>query len=347
MENKIITVFESNMSLIDFCEANDIDLKYMKITLEYYIELFMSSKINVKKQGLDLLKDILREFESGKKIRKIAFEYDLLDEDVAKIIHVMLFNKYKYDLRYNFISIPAKNEPNFVLKCRQIGINLDNYIKIEEHKKRNKDNYVNNYKNFNKKETDTSYDQQIIDMYNNYYTIYKIAEVLNKKVRYVINVLNNYFKDSNELEINRIMPIEYTTKLLEEGFTIEKIEFEYGVPRKYLNILLNIEKEFEFNYEDYDKSKLEDNIITLYLTGMYKSFEIANMLETTDTHVSIVISNKLKGKYLSNPKAVSEILKNNGSLEVLTKYADDNHVILTDYSIIEGYKLANKITLKK
>ena len=71
------------------------------------------------------------------------------------------------------------------------------------------------------------------------------------------------------------------------------------------------------------------------------------MLNVSESVVSITITKTLNNKILSTPKAVAAILLNNASLEHLTKYSDDNHVILTDYSVVEGYKLANKITLKK
>ena len=61
-------------------------------------------------------------------IREISFKYDMLDEDIAKIIHVMLFNKNRNNFKYNFIVIPAKNDNEFVLKCKQLGIKLDKYI---------------------------------------------------------------------------------------------------------------------------------------------------------------------------------------------------------------------------
>ena len=101
-------------------------------------------------------------------------------------------------------------------------------------------------------------------MYDSFYTIYKIAEILNRKVRYVVKVLNNHFIDSDETVINRIMPIEYASNLIKNGMTLEEIQIEYGVPIEYLKILLNIEKELEFNYKDFDKNNIEKNIIDLY-----------------------------------------------------------------------------------
>lgn len=347
MENKLITIFESNITLIDYCEKNNIDIKKAKKIMEEYIELFCDSKINVKFYGLDFLKQILKDFETGMTIREISFEYDMLDEDIAKIIHVMLFNKNRNNFKYNFIVIPAKNDNEFVLKCKQLGIKLDKYIKIEEKNKIKNLKYINNSKNFKRKENDISDNEKIIEMYDSFYTIYKIAEILNRKVRYVVKVLNNHFIDSDETVINRIMPIEYASNLIKNGMTLEEIQIEYGVPIEYLKILLNIEKELEFNYKDFDKNNIEKNIIDLYLTGKYKSREIAKMLNVSESVVSITITKTLNNKILSTPKAVAAILLNNASLEHLTKYSDANHVILTDYSIIEGYKLANKITLKK
>ena len=257
----------------------------------------------------------------------------------AKIIHVMLYNKSKSNLKYNFIILPRKDNFNFIARCKEAGIVLDD--DLIEKTNYYKPSYIENNENLN------NINEVIVDMYNNYYSIYKIPEYLNLKVRHIINVIKAYYKDKEEIEVNNIMPLEYASKLIEDGYTLKRIQDEYGVPIQYLKLILNIENEVEFNYEDYDKSKEVETILELYLSGKYTSKEIAEMLHTKDSNVSYHVTKKLNGNYLSTPKTVAAILLNNASLDHLTKYSDDNHVILTDYLVVEGYKLANKITLKK
>lgn len=339
MDNEIIIAFESDTSLQEFYEKNNIDKNFAKKIIEEYLNLYLVSKIDVRKFGLDYLSKILKDFEKGKSIRQIAFNEDLLDEDVAKIIHVMLYNKNKSDLKCNFIILPRKDNFNIITRCKEAGIVLDDDLI----KKTNyyKPSYIENIENLN------DINEVIVDLYNNYFAIYKISEYLNLKVRHIINVIKEYYKDKEELEINYIMPLEYASKLIENGYTLKRIQDEYGVPIQYLKLILNIEKEVEFNYEDYDKSNEVETILELYLSGKYTSKEIAKMLHIKDSNVIYQISKKLNGRYLSTPKTVAAILLNNASLDHLTKYSDDNYVILTDYSVVEGYKLANKITLKK
>lgn len=339
MDNEIIIAFESDTSLQEFYEKNNIDKKFAKKIIEEYLNLYLVSKIDVRKFGLDLLKRILKKFEDGKTIRQIAFDEDLLDEDVAKIIHVMLYNKSKSNLKYNFIVLPKKDNFTFITRCNEAEIVLDKNLteKMNDYKPSYLDS-SNDLKDENK---------LIINMYNNYYAVYKIAEYLNLKVRHVINVISDYYKDSDELKIVKIMPIEYASKLIEDGFTLENIEKEYGVPIQYLKLILNMEKEVEFSYEDYDKSKEKETILELYLSGKYSSKQIAKMLNLKDSNIIYYISKKLNGKYLSDPKSVAAILKFNSSLDKLIEYSNANNVILTDYSVVEGYKLANTITLKK
>lgn len=348
-KNKIIILFEEDHDIYEILSMYNISFKELKKVIKEFVYTYSLSKIDINAYSTNFINEVKEQFKTGLSVKEIASKYNMSDYDIAYIVHMIYNKKYIYFLTSRTKSI----EPYYMIRLSELGFTYSEIAIACGCSRDNIAHRIGQYKDkLKRKETKVrNVDQldieEIVDLFENYYSIKYIVNKFNVPESKIKLALKRYYPDRKNLY--NTMPASFVKQLLDEGLTAEEIAEKYSRDLSYIEkIIANIKKEEakekarkaketakryiddQKEKEEKKKTELENKIIKLYLSGKYTLVQIAEELCLDYTYVCNVKKKHLKSKRVPDVTALIELIKQGYSNEEIYKMSNGTNIILND-----------------